>query len=432
MARDTLHYRRSATEALRELAEARAVAELLELSHAMWCGPVCASTSGCGYLHYPRREPRPGIPRSRRSPYNKDTADLFFLMGGGGYAAGTAKTHERDLWPVLREAAAQADAGEGARIDYTDWGRKNDTTAADIAMYTCRDTLQWAANWYGERYADQPAFLHYVGVSTVCDDLCIPPLDLVQGRFRMYGRTVGDIISALDDQGWGHDAVHALLALVRQYLFQYAEKLDFVSGRERSSMHSRLNDSAGVWDAVIYHTYSGNPYGCLLGVARLWDAGPCSNTWLTDAAICDGISMDLCKSAMGIYQLDLYQPTADEHRAQQRQTAYQSVYLDLIDDLVASGAPDALVHYAHAGFLFVQTQERYHERRIGHRIPLRPALTAHLSNIFGDEPVDPFVEQRFQAQRTSRTPLVATAFPTGPTGLGTSAARLTAHEPRLH
>jgi hypothetical protein len=428
VAPDTLHHRGSATGALRELARAASVGELLDSAHAMWCGPTCHRDQACTFLHYPRARPAPGIPRTRRSPYNKDTADLFFLMGGEGYAPGTPTAHEMDFWSVLRPATALADRGAGARIDYTDWARKDDPTAAQIACCAARDAIQWTANWNGERYAEQPAFLHYVALSTICDDLCIPPLDLVSGRFQLYGRSVGDVIAALEEQGWGRDALHALLALVRQYVFQYAEKLDFARAGGSGGLHARLNEADGVWDAVLYRTHSANTYGCVIGAARLGRAGPCTTQWLLDSAICDAVSMDLCKSALDVYQHDLHQPTADERRARRRETAYHSVYLDLIDDLVAGGAPDAVVHFGHAGFLFVQIQERYHERRAGRRLPLRPALAERLGTLFGDEPVNSWTEQRFQAARAGGTANAsARPVPSGPTGLGTSAVRLGRH-----
>jgi hypothetical protein len=144
-----------------------------------------------------------------------------------------------------------------------------------------------------------------------------------------------------------------------------------------------------------------------------------------DSAICDAISMDLFKSALDVYRHDLHQPTADERRTRRRERAYHSVYLDLIDDLVSGGAPDAVVHFGHAGFLFVQTQERYHERRAGRRFALRPALSERLGVLFGDEPVNSWTEQRFQAARAEGAAAsLVRRIPNGPTGMGTSAVRV--------
>jgi hypothetical protein len=250
------------------------------------------------------------------------------------------------------------------------------------------------ANWCGSRYAEQSTGVHYVAFSTICDDLCIPPLDLVQGRFRLYGRTVADLAIALDEQGWGPSGALALLSLVRQYVVQYLEKAD-------RGLHRRLNALTGVWDAVVYRTHTANCYGAALVVARVCDAGAATFTWLQDSAICDAISMDLCKIAMDVYRHDRHQPTrTDDDHEPGRRDAYHSLYLDLIDDLVTSGAPEPLVHFGRAGFLFVQLQDRYHERRIGQRLPLRPAITGRLEILFGDTPTTQLVEDLFTSAAT--------------------------------
>lgn len=95
------------------------------------------------------------------------------------------------------------------------------------------------ACWCGERFDADPLGLHYIAFATIIDDICIPPLDLVQGRFRMYGRSVPDLVRAMDTAGWGRDAVHALLSLVRQAIFQYAEKMDYLPGTTTSGSRRR-------------------------------------------------------------------------------------------------------------------------------------------------------------------------------------------------
>ncbi|MGW6915348.1 hypothetical protein ACWGB8_16255 [Kitasatospora sp. NPDC054939] len=408
---EVLHHRGTATEALRELAQCRTNVELLDAVHLMWCGPGCGEGASCTFLHHPRTAPRPAAaPRAPRSRYNRDTAELYSLMGGAGYTAHTPQAHEANLWPLLRAVLTGADDGAGARVDWTDWARKGDPTAAEVVAFACRDSLQWTASWCGERYAEQPGFLHYVALSTICDDLCIPPSALVRGEFRLYGRSAADVVAALEAQGWGYDAVPALLSLVREYLYQYAEKVDHAPAdhapadhapaRGRVGLHARLNRSASVWDAAVYRTHSANNYGCGIGVARLYGTGPVPYARLMDSAMADAISMDLVKSATDVYHLDAHQPTADELLAARRKAAYHALYLDLIDDLVAGGVPESLVHYGRAGFLYVPIMERYNERRTGRRTPLRPAVAARLRALFGDTPVDPAVERRFRARRT--------------------------------
>ncbi|GAA1170685.1 hypothetical protein F4556_006077 [Kitasatospora gansuensis] len=418
MCADVLHYPGSATEALAELASCRTTTELLESAHRMWCGPACGRTVACTFLHYPRAAPAPVIRRAGRERYNRDTAGLFQLMGGDGYAEDTPQTHGTNLWPLLLGITARADAGEGERIDYSDWARKGDATAAEVVAYACRDVLQWVASWSGEHFSQDPTYLRYVAASTIVDDLCIPPLDLVGGRFRLYGHGVDDLVAAMDEEGWGHDAVHALLSLVRQWVYQYAEKLDHGQG----GLHARLNDSTGIWDACVFRMHSANNYGCGIAVARAGDTGPVSFDWLMGSGMADAISMDLAKSALDVYRLDAHQPTANGEFDAVRQQAYHSVYLDLIDDLVESGAPEELVHYGRAGLQYVQMMERYHERRLGRRLLLRPAVSARLRGLFGAEAVEPWVEGRYRAQRARSAAGPAGWVPGGPTGLGTSGA----------
>ncbi|MGF1426425.1 hypothetical protein [Kitasatospora sp. LaBMicrA B282] len=146
------------------------------------------------------------------------------------------------------------------------------------------------------------------------------------------------MVAALERLGWRHDAVHALLSLVRESVHQYAEKLDHtVAGS--TGLPARLNDAAGVWDACVYRLHSANTYGCGIVVARACGTGPATSGWLMDSAMADAISMDLAKSALDVYRLDVHQPTAGPRTAADRQQAYHGVYLDLIDDLVRSGAP---------------------------------------------------------------------------------------------
>ncbi|MDT0452732.1 hypothetical protein [Streptomyces hesseae] len=392
---DFLHYRGTAVQALDELSQAQTLGQLLDRAHMMWCGPACEQTMACTFLHYPRVAPPPGTPRAQRSRYNKETADLFPLMGGDEYDPSSVKVHEVDFWPLLRAVAGQVGAGKGLPVDYSDWSKKGDATAAASVRYACRDAIQYMANWSGERYADSPVAVHYTAFAVIVDELCIPPLDLVQGRFRMYGRSAADLAQVMDEQGWGSDGPQVMLALIRQFMLQYAEKVEHASDPGRTRLKAHLNKTPNMWDALIYRTHTANCYGVAIAVGRVLGSGPSSFTWLWDSSICNATSMDLCKHPIEIYGYDYQNATASPRFFHQRRTAYRSIYLDLIDDLVASGAPEALVHYGRSGFLFVQTQERYHERRASRRMPLTPAITTHLHDLFGDTPADSSLERRF-------------------------------------
>ncbi|OTA67205.1 hypothetical protein K449DRAFT_389929 [Hypoxylon sp. EC38] len=112
--------------------------------------------------------------------------------------------------------------------------------------------------------------------------------------------------------------------------------------------------------------------------------------------------MDLGKSALRVYQVDNHNPTATfgpretkQKLQARRQVGYHSIYLDLMDDLVNTGCPEPLVHYASAGFLFVQMQHRYLERSLGYRFPIHEAMARALQNLFGDKPTDAWLDGLF-------------------------------------
>ncbi|KAF9894967.1 hypothetical protein FE257_004590 [Aspergillus nanangensis] len=401
---DNLAYTDSALAAFDELRTAKSNVELLHASHRMWCGSTCSRDKDCHFLHYIRPECEGEHARAPRSRYNKDTSHLYGLMGGTSYVPNTQQTHRVNSWPLLDTVLTKADVAREhngmLHCDYTDWSKKNDMTAEQTVRYLCRDSIQWMGTWCGADYAASLAGLHYLALAAITDDICIPPLDLLSQRFRMYGFSARDVIETMVNQGWGRDATHALLALVREYLLQYAEKVDF-GKTPKVGLHSALSQSIEVWDSVVYRTHTANCYGVGIVVCRIAGSSPLTETWLNDAAICDCVSMDLCKSTLRIYQHDDHAPTAGNAKDVEvnRKAGYHSVYLDLIDDLVFSGAPESAVHYGRAGFLFVQIVDRYLERRAGHRFPIRPSMDRELHRLFGDEPTDTLLDGIFRLRQ---------------------------------
>jgi hypothetical protein len=396
---DMLAWQGTAQEALAHMSEARGIQDLLHRSHELWCGPNCNRSTACTYLHYPREPATAFRPVTTRSRYNRHTAHLYTVMGAGGYVGPVSQSHRINVWPLLDKVLERWDTSGGrlsaAPEHYSDWTKKRDASAADTVSRACRDTIQWMACWCGDRYGADPLGLHYVAFATILDDICIPPLDLVSGRFRMYGRSVPDLARAMDAAGWGHDAVHALLSLIRQSIAQYAEKMDFRPGDAHVGLHDELKNSPSMWDGVIFRGNTGNAYGTAITVARNSGTGPVSFPWLMDSALCDCLSMDLCKSMLGIYSVDNHQPTSNGHRTEKRKASYRSIYLDLIDDLVFTGAPEPLVHFGRSGFLFVQIQDRYQERRHGERFPLAPPMARELRRLFGEEPTNEWLDSVF-------------------------------------
>ncbi|KAJ8122559.1 hypothetical protein ONZ43_g1279 [Nemania bipapillata] len=343
--------------------------------------------------------------RAPRSRYNKKTAHLFSLMGGTGYTPEITHVHEVNTWPLIKALLAEADITREKLglldCDYTDWSKKHDQAAEESMKRACRDSVQWMGSWLGAEYDMSLVAVQLIAFCTIVDDICIPPLDLVNGNFSMYKRSARDVFAELEREGWGRDAAYLLLALIRQYILQYAEKID--SNVESMGLHSIFSRTSKMWDSAVYRTHTANSLAAAIIIARVSSSGPLSITWAMDSAICDAISMDLAKSALQVYQQDDHQPTAgsgnDANRKElvhQRNTAYHSIYLGLIDDLVLTGAPEPIVHFGRAGFLFVQMMHRYLERRAGGRFPVTPPMESELRRLFGDLPTDARLDGLFR------------------------------------
>ncbi|KAI0110916.1 hypothetical protein GGR51DRAFT_84596 [Nemania sp. FL0031] len=405
---DNLHFKGSTLDAFDKLEAAQTNVELLDIAHDMWCGPSCTKAIDCTYLHFTRDLTNPQPARAPQPRYNKKTSALFSLMGGTAYTPGVSQVHETNTWSLLEPLLLRVDSLRNKTgllgCDYTDWSKKHDQTAEESMKYICRDSIQWMGSWVGVQYDKSSAAMQLIAFISIADDICIPPIDLVDGSFRVYRKPARDLFMELEQEGWGRDATHVLLAFVRQCFFQYAEKVDFnVEGRV--GVHSMLSRTCGMWDSAVYRTHSANTFTVAVVIARILSSGPLSSTWIMDSAICDAISMDLAKSALKVYQQDDHQPTAgsgevdSEQLVHQRNTAYHSIYLDLIDDLTFTGAPEPIVHFGQAGFLFVQMNHRYLERRAGHRFPITPHMESELQRLFGNSPTDARLDGLFHLRR---------------------------------
>ncbi|KAI2620170.1 hypothetical protein GGS26DRAFT_314997 [Hypomontagnella submonticulosa] len=400
---DNLAYRGSALDAFDELAGSQTSLGLFHAAHSMWCADSCSRDLTCPFLHYCR--PGSGPPtvadrtRAPRPRYNKHTANLFTLMGGDGYQTGISQKHQANFWPLCEDALRKVDqarkCGSLLFCDYSDWTKKRDPCAQVTVQNACRDTVQWFATWLGTKFNATPLGSRIIAFTTMPDDLCIPPLDLVHQRFRMYGLSFRDLVGQMVAEGWGRDAMRILLCTIRQYFFQYIEKVDFedtVNGN--GGVHALISRTSEVWDSIVYRTHTANAQASSIVVGRA-TASTLSEDWLLCSNINNCISMDLAKSALHVYEQDNHMPTASfgPQRTQQgmqgqRRLGYHSIYLDLLDDLVDTGCPEPLVNFASSGFLFVQINHRYLERSLGHRIPIHNSMADVLGSIFGDKPTD--------------------------------------------
>ncbi|KAI1472046.1 uncharacterized protein F4812DRAFT_203198 [Daldinia caldariorum] len=423
---NTLAYEGTALDALEELAKAKTYVELLHVTHSLWCGSSCSRDIECKFLHYKMTKPKaPKEPDPfLNHRYNKCTAKYFTLMGGEGYEPGFPQEHRVNFWLALESALRRIDGTreQGDKFlfcDYTDWTKKQNVSARQVAQCLCRDIIQWMAIWTGIDLKTSPLEMWLTAMITSPDDFCIPPLDVVHGKFRLYGRSLRDLVQAMVGANWGRDATHVLLGFVRQLLFQYVEKAEFegtVNGA--AGIHAQTGrDADSVWDSVVLRTHTAGTYACMIIVSRMAGLGPLDERWVLGSSANSCVAMDLAKSAARIYHVDNHQPTLsfggqgkDKSTQQQqeqeqptpgerrRKVGYHSVYLDMMDDLVDAGCPELLLHVA-GTFLGVQLVHRYWERSLGYRIPIHRAMANAIRSIYGDDPTDARLDGLFRLRQ---------------------------------
>ncbi|KAI1390749.1 uncharacterized protein F4822DRAFT_394345 [Hypoxylon trugodes] len=409
---ETLAYQGTGLEAFDELALNQTHLGLLHQAHSMWCGDSCRKDIDCTFLHFidpfhwaePPNPDEP-IPSPLRHPYNKDTAHLLTLMNGKGYQSGISQKHEINFWPLVEAAIRKIDGiREHSNLlycDYTDWTKKHDPNPALTIQCTARDTLQWLGMWVGGAFDSSLAGVRIVSFTVIPDEICIPPLDLIHQRFRMYGRSFRDLIEEITEEGWGQDATRILLSTLRQYFFQYLEKVEFEdNARGGTGIHALMGRREGVWDSIVYRTHTAGTYPCVVVCCRILGLDTLKEDWLLASSINNAISMDLSKSTLRVYKQDNFQPTASYSKdASQKElevrraTGYHSVYLDLLDDMVNTGCPTGVTHFASSGFLYVPVHHRYLERSMGFRfLPIHKTMMDEIGRIFGDNPSDAWLD----------------------------------------
>jgi hypothetical protein len=362
-------------------------------------------------LHYNRLYEPVANRDAAFSVYNSKTRGLFTFMGKAGEYSAVSQRHEINLWPLLESVLGLVDQGrkvnEVLPFDYTDWAQKKDASIDTILLASCRESLQWLACWLGKRYDASQLALQYTALATMSDDVCIPPLDLVHGKFRMFQMSAYDMIQQMQTNGWGRDATHVLLSLVLQYILQYAEKVEIHQKEDpRSRLHGVLSQSSTVWDSTVYRARTADTLGVLICLARIEDTGTLPDSWFFEAGICNCIAMDLGKMTTRVYKHDMTRPTKtivtndrsekQEESEMSRRAKYHSLYLDLMDRLLDSGAPDIVPRFGSAGFLFAYMVDRYRERQAGRRIPISPLVEKQVAQLWGGKASDPWTEGLFR------------------------------------
>jgi hypothetical protein len=255
-------------------------------------------------------------------------------------------------------------ASPGQRTeDYSLHSGKVDRTMEEVCQFAMRDSLQWWTIWHGSLEHHQWKHL-YLAFCTISDDLVIPPEDLVNGSFRLLGHTLADVLHGLRTENVHPDDVQLLEMLIwRQYIIQYLEKVDdglrpLLLGKTTLMTQFRVM-TAGVHNVAI-----------ILLAARGAQSRGLTDTAVEMAAICDCLSMDIAKEALGILQGEKTESVAGRDRAHLKREL-RWLYIRCVEFLDVQPGAAFLRRYATGGFIFVPLMDRYRERaRKGARTPM--------------------------------------------------------------
>jgi hypothetical protein len=300
----------------------------------------------------------------------EEAMGLFSAIGDTSKPPCTCDSMDALCWHIHDFIRASPDQ---RTEDYSLHSGKTDQTAQEVCQFAMRDALQWWTLWHGSLEHHQWKHL-YLAFCTISDDLVIPPQDLVNGSFRLLGHTLADVLSGLRAEHVHPDDVRLLEMLIwRQYIIQYLEKVDaslrpLLLGKTTMMTQFRVM-TAGVHNVAI-----------ILLAARGARSRGRTDAAVEMAAICDCLSMDIAKEALGILQGEKTESVAGRDRAQLKREL-RWLYIRCVEFLdLQPGAP-FLRRYATGGFIFVPLMDRYRERaRKGARTPLSIDLDRRINS----------------------------------------------------
>ncbi|KAG2413448.1 hypothetical protein HFD88_002637 [Aspergillus terreus] len=250
--------------------------------------------------------------------------------------------------------------------DYSIHTGKPDTTLEEVCLYSMRDAMQWWSHWYGT-LEDHYWKKTLIGISTVPDDVMIPPQDLASGRFRFLGNSLSDILAGLRSEGMSpEDIILIEHYLLRQYIIQYLEKADsetmqMLRGNITLMLRWRGLTSfcAGASIAVV--------------AARGIPLAAISNTGVELASVAQLIGLDICKETRGILQGEATETVVGAGDREQQKREMRWVQARLIERLNLCPEGNYLKPYATSSFRYFFMMDRYRERLIQRRLPLTDA-----------------------------------------------------------
>jgi hypothetical protein len=238
---------------------------------------------------------------------------------------------------------------------------KGDESVDEVCRYAMRDSLQWWANWHGS--LDNHYWKHlYIAFSTISDDVMIPPQYLIDGSFQLLGNSLSDLLAGLHSEKVHPDDVTFMeKCLLRQYILQYLEKVD-------PRLRARVLSNSTLM--TQFRTITANTHGAAVALLAARDTRSLgtADTAVEMASMCDALSMDIAKEALGVLQGEETETVAGDRTQLKRELRW--LYVRCLESLDSHSSAPLLRRFATSGLHFVPIMDRYRERLAGMRFPL--------------------------------------------------------------
>ncbi|KAJ6482735.1 hypothetical protein C8R45DRAFT_830934 [Mycena sanguinolenta] len=252
---------------------------------------------------------------------------------------------------------------------------KNEVSVEETCAYSMRDALQWWVHWHDGSLARGDYWKHlYIGLTSVIDDILVPPEHILDGTFRFLGHTISNISTGMLSEGMSaEDVRYTEMCVWRGCFVQYIEKID-------PKIRQLLLEKMHVMSQ--FYIAGANTHGvaaALLGARGVAFDGVRDEA-VEMAAYGDGFSMHLMKEALGIMKGEPTDATEGGDR-DRLQAELRWTYARTTNQLDTHELAKYLKKYASAGLHFVPLDDRYQERvEGGRRRMLTPQMRALIAS----------------------------------------------------
>ncbi|KAJ5578181.1 uncharacterized protein N7459_007145 [Penicillium hispanicum] len=234
---------------------------------------------------------------------------------------------------------------------------KQDSSTDETCTYALRDALQWWSYWHGS--LDGHHWKHvYVALSTIPEDVIVPPQDLTNGTFRLLSNSLHDMLEGLRKENVSQDSIAFMeMCLLRQYIFQYLE-----ANPPRSNLTGQAKPPCNAsWRALTANTLGATT---ALLAARTTVSINLVDTAARMTVLADALSMESIKEALGGEKATSRE---DQRHRKQELRGLHIKCLELLD--LHPSAP-LLSRVASSGPHFVPLMDAHGERIKHARFPM--------------------------------------------------------------